>query len=205
MAVTRHRGRWTVEDRCASPCHYLPVPVPPGTAGLRVDAGLRPHRRRARPGLLRPGRVPRLVRRRPVGVRHHRRPGHARLPARRAGAGRMAGRARPVPAAQGRGQLHGDRGADQHAGPAAPRAIRGAAGPAQRAAAAPRTARPARPPLAGRRPAHAHRALRRGADRAGAGPAGHGARPGFPRGDRPQHGQPPRRAGRCRRPGTGSP
>ncbi len=36
MAVTRHRGRWTVEDRCASPYHYLPVPVPPGTAGLRV-------------------------------------------------------------------------------------------------------------------------------------------------------------------------
>jgi PHP domain-containing protein len=36
MAVIRHRGRWTVEDRCASPYHYLPVPVPPGTAGLRV-------------------------------------------------------------------------------------------------------------------------------------------------------------------------
>jgi PHP domain len=36
MAVTRHRGRWTIGDRCASPYHYLPVPVPPGTAGLRV-------------------------------------------------------------------------------------------------------------------------------------------------------------------------
>ena len=36
MAVIRHRGHWTVEDRCASPYHYLPVPVPPGTAGLRV-------------------------------------------------------------------------------------------------------------------------------------------------------------------------
>ena len=66
MAVIRHRGQWTLEDRCASPYHYLPVPVPPGTAGLRVDAGLRPLRRRAGPGLLRPGRVPRLVRRRPV-------------------------------------------------------------------------------------------------------------------------------------------
>jgi hypothetical protein len=37
MSVTRHRGRWTPEDRCASPYHYLPVPVPPGTAGLRVQ------------------------------------------------------------------------------------------------------------------------------------------------------------------------
>jgi PHP domain len=36
MAVIRHRGQWTVQDRCASPYHYLPVPVPPGTAGLRV-------------------------------------------------------------------------------------------------------------------------------------------------------------------------
>ena len=36
MSVTRHRGHWTPDDRCASPCHYLPVQVPPGTAGLRV-------------------------------------------------------------------------------------------------------------------------------------------------------------------------
>ncbi len=36
MAVIRHGGRWTIEDRFASPYHYLPVPVPPGTAGLRV-------------------------------------------------------------------------------------------------------------------------------------------------------------------------
>ena len=36
MSVTRHRGHWTPDDRCASPYHYLPVPVPPGTAGLRV-------------------------------------------------------------------------------------------------------------------------------------------------------------------------
>ncbi|HTT51775.1 MAG TPA: CehA/McbA family metallohydrolase [Streptosporangiaceae bacterium] len=36
MSVTRHRGRWTPEDRCASAYHYLPVAVPPGSAGLRV-------------------------------------------------------------------------------------------------------------------------------------------------------------------------
>ncbi|MBV9205922.1 MAG: hypothetical protein JO037_11085, partial [Actinobacteria bacterium] len=35
--VTRHAGRWTLEDRFASPWHYLPAEVPPGTAGLRVE------------------------------------------------------------------------------------------------------------------------------------------------------------------------
>jgi PHP domain len=34
---TRHAGRWTLEDRFASPWHYLPVEVGPGTAGLRVE------------------------------------------------------------------------------------------------------------------------------------------------------------------------
>jgi len=34
---TRHTGRWTLEDRFASPWHYLPVEVPAGTAGLRVE------------------------------------------------------------------------------------------------------------------------------------------------------------------------
>jgi len=33
----RHAGRWTLEDRFASPWHYLPVEVPPGSAGLRVE------------------------------------------------------------------------------------------------------------------------------------------------------------------------
>jgi PHP domain len=33
----RHAGRWTLEDRIASPWHYLPVEVGPGTAGLRVE------------------------------------------------------------------------------------------------------------------------------------------------------------------------
>src|SRR5581483_2917310 len=37
MADTRHAGRWTLEDRIASPWHYLPVDVPPGTAALRVS------------------------------------------------------------------------------------------------------------------------------------------------------------------------
>ena len=37
MSVTRHRGRWTPDDRCASPYYYLPVSVPPGIAGLRVQ------------------------------------------------------------------------------------------------------------------------------------------------------------------------
>ena len=37
MAASRvQTGRWTLEDRFASAWHYLPVEVPPGTAGLRV-------------------------------------------------------------------------------------------------------------------------------------------------------------------------
>ena len=34
--VTVHAGVWTLEDRLASPLHYLPVEVAPGTAALRV-------------------------------------------------------------------------------------------------------------------------------------------------------------------------
>jgi len=33
----RHAGRWTLEDRFASPWHYLPVDVGPGAGGLRVE------------------------------------------------------------------------------------------------------------------------------------------------------------------------
>src|SRR4029077_2620347 len=33
----RHTGRWTLEDRFASPWHYLPVEVPSGTGALRVE------------------------------------------------------------------------------------------------------------------------------------------------------------------------
>ncbi len=35
--TTRHHGRWTQDDRCGSPWHYLPVEVPHGSAGLRVE------------------------------------------------------------------------------------------------------------------------------------------------------------------------
>jgi hypothetical protein len=37
MAISRHSGRWTLEDRFASPWHYLPVDVPPGSCALRVE------------------------------------------------------------------------------------------------------------------------------------------------------------------------
>jgi hypothetical protein len=37
MALTRHAGRWTLEDRFASPWHYLPVEVPAGSCALRVE------------------------------------------------------------------------------------------------------------------------------------------------------------------------
>jgi hypothetical protein len=35
--LTRHHGRWTIADRCESIWHYLPVDVPAGACGLRVD------------------------------------------------------------------------------------------------------------------------------------------------------------------------
>src|SRR6266496_1279242 len=37
MTQTRHHGRWTMEDRFASTWHYLPVEVPPGACGIRVE------------------------------------------------------------------------------------------------------------------------------------------------------------------------
>jgi PHP domain-containing protein len=37
MPATTHRGRWTLTDRFASVCHYLPVEVPPGTHALRIE------------------------------------------------------------------------------------------------------------------------------------------------------------------------
>ncbi len=36
MPATTHQGRWTLTDRFASPWHYLPVEVPPGSHALRV-------------------------------------------------------------------------------------------------------------------------------------------------------------------------
>ena len=35
--MTRHRGRWTLADQMASSWQYLPVEVPPGCCGLRVE------------------------------------------------------------------------------------------------------------------------------------------------------------------------
>jgi hypothetical protein len=37
MAITRHRGRWSLPDRFASVWQYLPVDVPPGATGLRAE------------------------------------------------------------------------------------------------------------------------------------------------------------------------
>jgi hypothetical protein len=37
MGLTRHEGRWTLEERFASVWHYLPVEVPPGSCGLRAE------------------------------------------------------------------------------------------------------------------------------------------------------------------------
>jgi PHP domain len=37
MATMRHGGRWTLEDRFASPWQYLPVEVPDGAWGLRAE------------------------------------------------------------------------------------------------------------------------------------------------------------------------
>jgi PHP domain-containing protein len=37
MPITRHAGRWSLEDRFASPWHYLPVDIPPGCCALRVE------------------------------------------------------------------------------------------------------------------------------------------------------------------------
>jgi hypothetical protein len=37
MLTTRHRGRWTLEDRFGSRWQYLPVEVPEGACGLRAE------------------------------------------------------------------------------------------------------------------------------------------------------------------------
>ena len=199
MVVTRHAGRWTLEDRFASAWHYLPVEVPRRQLRAAGGAGVRAVRRHHGPRLPGPGRLPRLVRRRAPVVRHHRRRGDARLPARRAGAGHLAGDDRPAPGAAGRRRLH--------ASPSRSRTGRASWSPTRPPEdLPPLTDRPPRrdlpaaagPPLAGRRPAHPHRALRRGDDGARAGQVRGRPGPGLPRGHRPQHDQPPRRAGRGR-------
>jgi hypothetical protein len=37
VIITRHSGRWTLEDRFAAPWQYLPVDVPDGACGLRAE------------------------------------------------------------------------------------------------------------------------------------------------------------------------
>src|SRR5712691_602703 len=37
MALTRHAGEGTIEDKCSTPWHYLPVDVPAGSSALRVE------------------------------------------------------------------------------------------------------------------------------------------------------------------------
>lgn len=39
MALIRHSGRWTIEDRIGSPWQYLPFDVPPGARAVRVELG----------------------------------------------------------------------------------------------------------------------------------------------------------------------
>jgi len=39
MALTRHAGTWTIEDRCESTWHYLPFEVQAGASALRVRLG----------------------------------------------------------------------------------------------------------------------------------------------------------------------
>lgn len=39
MALVRHSGRWTIEDRIRSPWQYLPVDVPASAQALRVEFG----------------------------------------------------------------------------------------------------------------------------------------------------------------------
>lgn len=42
MAETRHVGEWTIEDKCESPWHYLPVEVPSGVSALKVELAYEP-------------------------------------------------------------------------------------------------------------------------------------------------------------------
>src|SRR5258708_31559035 len=37
MVISRHNGRWTLEDRFGCPWQYLPVEVPDGACGLRAE------------------------------------------------------------------------------------------------------------------------------------------------------------------------
>ena len=72
-SLIRHAGTWTIEDMMASPVHYLPVEVGPGTAALRVTLSYpRDGGAGARPRLLRAVGFSRLVGGRAVVVRRSR-------------------------------------------------------------------------------------------------------------------------------------
>ena len=147
---TRHRGRWTQDDRCRSPWQYLPVEVPPGSAGLQVEldydqsgaildlgcfgpAGFRGWSGGARssfvitPGEATPGYLPGELE-----------------------PGRWHVVDRPVPASARRRGVLGHGFGEQHARPAAPGPV--AAAPAPLTERPPRRELPgpARAPLAGR-------------------------------------------------------
>ena len=198
----RHTGRWTLEDRFASPWHYLPVEVPAGTGGLRVELDYdRADGTVLDLGCLGPGGFRGWsggARESFVITRDAATPGY--LPGElEAGTWQVMIGVHRVPP-DGVGYRLTARDRDGGRGPAP-----GLGRPAPLAPPPPRDRPPRRilpagagsgPPLAGRRPAHAHRALGRRADRPRTGRARGTARARLPRRHRPQHGQPPRRAGR---------
>ena len=164
---THHAASRPVDDRrpYRVAWHYLPVEVPPGSCGLRVELDYDAVGRGPRPRL-RPAAASAAGRAAPALVRHRRdaaTPGY--LPGELEPApGRCD---RPPPAARRRGGVPADGRGEQQAG----RAPAGTPGAPRR-----RRCRPAdRPPpgrcfssarqaLAGQRPAHPHGALGRGTD-----------------------------------------
>ena len=191
-------GRWRiVSPASGSTCRWRSRD---GACGLRAELEYDRPGASPGPGLPRARRVPRLVGRGPPVVRD--RPGRrdARLPARRAGAGDLAGDDRPVPGAARRGRVPPDaRRSAARRGELVPGPAARPAAPARRPAAPPRAARQRGAALARRRPAYPHGALRRRHDRARAGPVRGRAGPRLPRDHRPQHDQPPRGAAGRRR------
>jgi hypothetical protein len=160
--VTTHTGAWTLDDRLASPWHYLPVEVAPGTAALRVELEYE-----------RTGAILDLGCLGPSGFRGWSGGARGSFVIAEDGAtpGYLPGEVEPglwqvmiglhlVPADGVRYRITAEPSSGPSAGPAAV-----SAPPAPAAAGQPAAASGARAPLAGRRPALAHGALRRRADR----------------------------------------
>src|SRR5215467_12040566 len=170
--LTRHAGTWTIEDRCESILHYLPLEVPAGSTALRVSLDFDAD-----------GTVLDLGCFGPAGFRGW--SGGARrsfvIGAQAATPGYLPGELEP-------GVWHAVLGL--HRIPASGAQYELTAEPTAR----PRAARRRPDALAGRRPARPYRSFRRPDDGARAGQVRGQPRPGLPRGDRPQHDQPPRRA-----------